>query len=381
MEKILNYRPARYLHGKKNSYVVYSVVNPETGFFVYRRIKLNFIKSSRERKAYAENLIKQLNAKLANGYNPFTHEAPEKLIMLSEAVTDFLKQKRREVETRAICADTFSDYKQHLQAFAAHIVNDVFCYKLKSANVNTFLDYIYIDMQRTAVTRNHYLQTLKTFFTYCKNRDYIAENPAEKIAPLRPGVKQRTPIPESELYRIFDYLKEHDKYFLLACYLLYGCFIRPSEICKLKLSALNFANQTVFISADISKNKKSQSVTIPHNIIVYMLDLEIYNHPSDFYIIGKKFMPSGEPCTVQQLRRRWQEIREKLALPVSYQFYSLKDSGITKMISLLDVAEVRDQARHHNISITDVYTDRTHKDGNDKIKRLNFEPGTNNNTV
>ena len=124
-----------------------------------------------------------------------------------------------------------------------------------------------------------------------------------------------------------------------------------------------------------AKNEKSQTVTIPKNILMYMLDLEIYNHPSDFYIIGKKFMPCASPTTVQALRRRWQEIREKLALPVSYQFYSLKDSGITKMISLLDVAEVRDQARHHNISITDVYTDRTRKDGNDKIKRLDFEPG------
>ena len=378
MEKILNYRPARYLQGKKNCYVVYSVTNPETGNFVYRRIKLNFIKSSRERKKYAEDLIKQLNAKLANGYNPFTHETAEKLVLLSEAVTDFLKQKRRDVETRAICADTFTDYAQHLRLFAEHIGKDCYCYKLKAATVNAFLDYIYIDKQRTAITRNHYLQTLKTFFTYCRNRDYIAVNPAEKIAPLRPGRKQREPIPENQLQHIFDYLRQHDKYYLLACYLLYGCFIRPSEICKLRLSALNFANQTIYISADISKNKKAQSVTIPHNIGLYMLDLEIYNYPSDYYIIGFHCRPAAEPCTVQTLRRRWKEIREKLSLPASYQFYSLKDSGITKMISMLDVAEVRDQARHHNISITDVYTDRTRKDGNDKIKRLNFEPGAKN---
>lgn len=106
-----------------------------------------------------------------------------------------------------------------------------------------------------------------------------------------------------------------------------------------------------------------------------MLDLQIYNYPSEYYIIGFQCRPSAERGTVQTLRRRWQELREKLSLPSAYQFYSLKDSGITKMISLLNVAEVRDQARHHNISITDVYTDRTRTDGNDKIKRLNFEPG------
>lgn len=376
MEKILNYRPARYLHGPKNNYVVYSVVNPETGCFVYRRIKLNFIKSNRQRKEYAEELIKRLNAKLANGYNPLINEAAEKLIMLSEAITDFLRQKRREMETHAICADTFTDYAQHLRTFAEYITNDVILYKIKSSTVNTFLDHLYIDKQRTAVTRNHYLQTLKTFFNFCKSREYVAENPAATVQALRPGAKYRAAIPDETVRKIFDYLQEHDRHYLLACYLLYACFVRPSEICKLRLNALNFKQQTLYISADISKNRKAQTVTIPHNIVIYMLDLQIYNYPSDFYIIGKKFLPSKEPTTAQALRRRWNDTRDKLHLPQSFQLYSLKDSGITKMISMLNVAEVRDQARHHNISITDVYTDRAKTDGNGNIKRLDFEPGT-----
>lgn len=40
----------------------------------------------------------------------------------------------------------------------------------------------------------------------------------------------------------------------------------------------------------------------------------------------------------------------------------------------LNVAEVRDQARHSSISITDVYTDRTKTDGNEHIKKLDFKP-------
>ena len=374
MEKFLNYRPAHYAGSKKNYYVAYSVINPETGNFVVRRIKLNYIKSSRQRKAYAEELIKQINGKLANGYNPFLTEANDKLIMLSEAVTEFLRQKRRELETRTICADTFTDYAQHLRTFCDYLANDLFCYKVKAATVNAFLDHLYIDKQRTAVTRNHYLQTLKTFFTFCKARDYIAENPTATITALKAGAKKRTAIPEEKIKQIFDYLQHTDKHFLLACYLLYACFIRPSEICKLKINSLNFKQQTIFIAAEISKNKKSQTVTIPKNIILYMLDLEIYKYPTDFYIIGKHLLPGAEGCTAQSLRQRWDKVRAALHLPTTYQFYSLKDSGITKMLDLLNVAEVRDQARHHNISITDVYTDRAKNDGNGNIKNLDFEP-------
>lgn len=376
MEKYLNYRPAHYVPSKKNAYVAYSVTNPETGKYAVKRIKLNYIKSSRQRKAYAEELVKQINGKLATGYNPFLTEGTDKLIKLSEAINDFLRQKRREMDTGTICVDTFKDYNQHLKMFTQYLDNDVFIFKIKTPTLNTFIDHLYIDKQRTAVTANHYLQTLKTFFTYCKNRGYIAENPTTAITPLKAAAKQRRAIPEATVKKIFDYLYDTDKHFLLACYLLYGCFVRPSEICKLKINALNFKHQTIFISADISKNKKSQTVTIPKNIVLYMLDLEIYRHPTNYFIIGKNFLPGPDGCTAAALRRRWEQLRTDLHLPTAYQFYSLKDSGITKMLDLLNVAEVRDQARHHNICITDVYTDRAKNDGNNNIKSLDFAPKT-----
>ena len=247
-------------------------------------------------------------------------------------------------------------------------------FKIKRSDVNNFLDFIYIDKALTAVTRNHYLQTLRTFFNFAVNKGFISENPAKEINNIKAGNKKRSAIPDKILIKIFDYLELTNKNYLLACYLLYGCFIRPSEICGLKIQDISFKNQTVFISSEISKNKKNQVVTIPQNVITLMLDLEIYKYPSNYYVIGKNFKPSEIQCTDKILRAFWLQLRKKLNLSDSYQFYSLKDSGITKMINLLNVAEVRDQARHSSISITDVYTDRTKQDGNEHIKTLDFKP-------
>lgn len=374
-KKIYDYRPARFLSSGKIAYVVYSVCNPESGRLVYRRIKLNYIKSKSERKKYAEDLIKTINAKLANGYNPFIDNTnAAKMMLLSDAINEFLKHKRREVETHNICKDTYQDYLQHLTALKI-FVSDCYMYSIKSAAVNSFLDEIYIVKQVSAVTRNHYLQSLKTFFTYCKNRDYIIENPAASIGAMKTAPKKRTAIPPETLQRIFNHLQATDKYYLLACYLLYACFIRPSEMCKLKLSAVSFKNQTIMIDASISKNKKSQTVTIPLNIARYMIDLKLYQYPADYYLIGHDFAPSAKQCSDKILRAKWLQIRKVLRLPDVYQFYSLKDAGITQMIAMLNVAEVRDQARHHSISITDVYTDRAKIEGNGHIKKLLFTPG------
>ena len=60
-EKFLDYRPAHLVKGKGNWYVAYSAMNPETGKLVVKRVKLNYIKSARQRKEYADELIKQIN--------------------------------------------------------------------------------------------------------------------------------------------------------------------------------------------------------------------------------------------------------------------------------------------------------------------------------
>lgn len=373
--KFLDYRPAHLVKGRKNWYVAYSATNPETGKLVVKRIKLNYIKGARQRKEYADELIKQINAKLVRGFNPFFHENAERLVLLSDAVLEFLKARKRDVETRVIVAESFDVYKQHLKAFQSYIKEDCFVFKIKALDVNNFLDEIYIERGFTGMTRNAYLATLRMFFTFCVRKGYIVESPAKDVRNVKKGAKFRAAIPDNDLQRIFNYLTaKGETHYLLACYLLYACFIRPSEICELKLANVSFKNQTIFISAEFSKNRKNQIVTMPRNVVQMMIDLHVYSAPSSYYLIGHDFAPSERKCTDKILRAKWLQVRKALNLPDSYQFYSLKDSGITKMINLLNVSEVRDQARHSSITITDVYTDRSTANGNDHIKHLIFRP-------
>lgn len=369
----LDYRPAHLVKGKKSWYVAYSVINPETGKLVVKRIKLNYITNVKQRKEYAEELIKQVNAKLIRGFNPFYNEKSDKLILLSNAVLDFLKVKKRDVETRILVAESFDIYKQHLKTFQQYINSDYFVFKIKAVDINNFLDNLYIEKGYTGMTRNNYLSTLRMFFAHCKKRAYITDDPTQDIQNVKKGAKKRTAIVDNDLQRIFAHIQaKGEKHYLLACYLLYACFIRPSEICNLKIKDVSFKNQTIFVSGEFSKNHKNQIVTMPRNVACMMLDLEIYKYPSDYYIIGNNFAPSEKQCTDKKLRAKWLQIRKSLNMPSSYQFYSLKDTGITKMINILDVSEVRDQARHSSIAITDVYTDRSKANGNDHIKNLDF---------
>jgi len=60
-------------------------------------------------------------------------------------------------------------------------------------------------------------------------------------------------------------------------------------------------------------------------------------------------------------------------MPTTDQFYSFKDTGITHMLEKTnDTLLVRDQARHHSIAITDLYTRKDQMRGNDKISKLDY---------
>ncbi len=58
-------------------------------------------------------------------------------------------------------------------------------------------------------------------------------------------------------------------------------------------------------------------------------------------------------------------------MPETYQFYSLKDTGITQMIKTLkDPYAVSTQARHHSLDITEKYVGREVRKADPLIKDL-----------
>ena len=59
--------------------------------------------------------------------------------------------------------------------------------------------------------------------------------------------------------------------------------------------------------------------------------------------------------TAHTFRKRWNKARAALKFPASYQFYSLKDTGLRDLIAKEGVIVARDQARHTDVSTTNKY--------------------------
>ena len=125
------------------------------------------------------------------------------------------------------------------------------------------------------------------------------------------------------------------------------------------------------IPAESSKNKQKQTVTVPKKVILYAISLGVFSAPMDHYIFSYQLRPGTEEIDPKHFRDHWDKLRKPLKLRSEWKFYSLKDTGITAMLkSKMSSIDVRDQARHSSLAVTEVYTDHS-EEVNPEI--LNFD--------
>lgn len=140
---------------------------------------------------------------------------------------------------------------------------------------------------------------------------------------------------------------------------------------SLRVGDVSVKEQTVFISHDISKNRKDGKATLPARVIRLMVELGVLSYPSNYYIFSKGFMPGEKPRKSRDITERWQKVRTELGFPMHYQFYSLKDTGITDTIGAVGLTVAKDQARHSDVSITNKYVAKDQLHAHPELK--NFE--------
>ena len=81
--------------------------------------------------------------------------------------------------------------------------------------------------------------------------------------------------------------------------------------------------------------------------------------PTDYVFSSDQFRPGTVKMPVRKIATAWDNLRTTLNLESKYQFYGLKDTGITDLLnSGVAAIKVRDQARHYDIKITEMYTPR-----------------------
>lgn len=352
------------LYTGKEWYIGFMAYDPSRGGMRRKKIKLNHIEKIGDRRRYADSFLKRLIPKLESGWNPWIEAEHEKAYKtFTEACEHYKKLMMKQLNDGLLREDTYRSYISQLRNIENwnrdRKIPITYIYQFDRAFIIEFLEDIYIGRQNSARTRNNYLTFIRIFGSFLLEHQYVKVKPAEGITSFskRKLKKQRTIIEEKDVLRLYDYLNEKNKYFLLASYIMHYCFVRRKEMSFIKISDISIKNQTLYIPEQSSKNGVGGTVTLTAKVIHLMLDLNIFDYPDTYYLFSENFKPGKPRKSEKQFTDFWAyHVRKDLNFPDKYQFYSLKDTGITSMLRTHDVITVRDQARHSDIQMTDKYT-------------------------
>lgn len=377
-QNFVDYVPAELKEGK-TWLIVYYVSHPITKKLIRKRNRVKPLQSISNRRKLAKQMVFNINQRLASGWNPFFEEKNNKQYKkLFESFDIFIKRKSIEFKDGNIRHDTLRTYKSRIQVLQNFIKDeirkDLFCFEFNSELINKFLDFIRYEKGNSAKTRDNYLSFCVTLGNFLLEKNYILENPCLKIKKTNRKSKNRILIPNDLRTKIFNHLSKTNENYLTLCLVCYYCLVRRTEITKLKVKNLNLKNNILTIDAEGSKNRKTQNVTIPQQLVSF-LKHHIENANSNEYVFSSEnFEPGLKKLNPDRITKEWIRLRKILKIPTEIQWYSLKDSGITDLLRAgVPVISVRDQARHYSSKQTDEYTPRELISNDENIKSSNVK--------
>lgn len=238
------------LHQASECYVSFKVFDPCYGKLRLKKIMLGHIKGKRNQRVYGEALIKRITQKLLEGWNPWIEESnKEEYALFADVCNKYRVYLAKMVKVGGLKPGTQRNYEGKLDFLQKWLNGDehiTYIYQFNKTLISKFLDYVLVGRNNTLRTRNNYIGWLKSFSSYLVERGYVQKNPTDGInVTTKLQHKNRDVIPNDVLRQLKSYLEKENKHFLLACYFLHYLFVRPGEMCSLRIRDVSTKKKTL----------------------------------------------------------------------------------------------------------------------------------------
>jgi integrase len=225
-----------------------------------------------------------------------------------------------------------------------------------------YLDYVLCVKNVSPVTRNNYLQAMKTLFYVLTEREYTKDNPFAKIKKLKAPKKRRKMFNPIERSIVSNFLKKQDKGLFLAVSLCYYCALRRSELIELKIRDIDLKKGIITLDGTDTKNKDLARITMPKYLLAYLREIRITKYPADYFLFGSDLQPNVLKCGVNVFTRKHRYVMDELKKYKILQdiegktFYSWKDTAAADMISAgFNIITIMKHFRHRDVGTTQRY--------------------------
>lgn len=320
---------------KKRWYVYFYFKNPATQKMTLQSpiyLGVNKFKTIAERTKAIKRLREAVENVLINGYNPYQDEhfqIDEKQNLSVKAAADFvLKIKKNQLKETS-----FKDFKSRVNRFVDYLLDNGFAGRyISSVNRKTITTYLnHVQEDSSAANRNNTQNNLSVMFAVLVDNEIIPHNPFANIKKLKTTPERNKTYSDTQVADIYKHLETHDRELLLFIMFVTYNYLRPIEVCRLKIQDINLTDNLLFVRA---KNKAVKTKIIPNIMLsalpnVATLETTAYLFTPDGY---------GQPCQTSDVDRRnyWtkrfkKEVKDKFKLSAEFTIYSFRHYGIGKL--------------------------------------------------
>ncbi len=319
---------------KKRWYVYYSYLNPKTNKLVqqppvYDQIN-RLYKTKEERLEAVKYLQKAIELALKEGFSPYENEFTKDSHTVRSALYFALSIKKETLEN-----NSYKDYKTRSDNFIKYLSNKrKDNLSVEYIDKNTIIGYLNYILKKTSPrNRNNTKTVLSALFTVLEDNEIISRNFIKNIKNLKSESERNKTYSIKKVEDIYKYLEQKDKVLLLFIKFVSYNFLRPVEVCRLKVKDVNIKEKTITVKA---KNKAVKTKIIPDILINDLLDLDFSN--PEHYLFTPKGV--GEWETEESNKRnyfgkRFKKVKDIFKLGKDYTIYSFRHTFITKLYRAL----------------------------------------------
>lgn len=333
-------------------------------------------KNNAEKIAHGQALVQHYTEKLKSGWSPLFDKEHviysdqleyqnfnQRFKKLKRACknTRFFVNEYLEIKSQGLKPRSISTYQSKLRIFCNWIdfkgYTDYDVSEINNKIILEFFKFLISDRKLDKISIEKYEQIIKDYFKYIKKHNHITENPVYDIVKP-PQLKDMAarPINQRDLKNLFTLMIEEDKQLYLACMFQYYLALRPGdELRSIKIKDLDLYNNKVYVTEEFAKTTR-RIIDMSENLVEICHHFDIQKYDTNFYIFGRNREPGIIKLGKNTLTNRFNYFRDKLNLPKTYKFYSMKHTGGGRLLeSGCSLEELRNHMGHTSILSTHHY--------------------------
>ena len=343
----------------KEWYVYYSFRHPESLKLIRQpAIKggANRFKTKRERYKFLQVIQRNLSLMLQNGFNPYqdnsevessffgidkpsnTKNEINKKDTISESIVVKYTIKDAfelvlKLKKKTLAESSFPQFKGKINQFQKWLLKNE--YKLtddvSKISKKTVINYLNEVLLKTSSrTRNNARSDINSLFQLLKENGIVNNNFVKEINVLKSKPKRHKTYNSELETMLFKHLEAHEPIlFLFIKFICYN-FLRPIEICRLKVGDIYLKEKKLVIK---TKGENNKTKIIPDILFNELPDLTKVDKNLLLFTPNKigGYWNAKEKSRRENFTDRFKLVKDKFGLGVDYGLYSFRHTFITKL--------------------------------------------------